>query len=482
MSQWQPGAEIRYGDKRRTARLGQALGSGGEADVFGCLDSGHENGLAIKIFRTDATRPLKTIVDVGNIRLRQDLRKADPAVPGDFFPIVCAPRAVIYAPDDQIIGIGILKAPPHFNQSLYNFLRLKDSKDLSRSLTVAAGVAECVEYLHERHYVIGDLSPHNFLVSKYGSVTCLDIDSAGIRGQNGKRKLLVPPSAATDGFKAPEMITEHASIDTDLFALGILVGHLTLGLHPFHGTRIDKSSSTAQANIFARTSWLEHRNDFILPKPQAAHPGLDQYGSSRLASHIRKALLSRADGSRPSAASWKAALVEAQGRLERCSCSGWRFSSGVCAACATPSAPGESSKISGGRIPMDGMSTRSRTSGKQASAASGSEPLQTQYVPPASSVPSAPKPKQRTRTARPTPPPEPPAAATPTWAPPSPPVVPVAKSGVETFSGRASIMFAVGALVLRLFGGAAWFVGALVVALIVSLLTWITTRYARLSG
>jgi DNA-binding helix-hairpin-helix protein with protein kinase domain len=168
--------------------------------------------------------------------------------------------------------------------------------------------------------VIGDLSPHNILVSPAGLAIFVDTDSMGFRGRSGT---VWPSHYVTEEFAAPERLNDRnlrASIASDEFSLALVITQTLLcGYSPFaahgNGTLIDNLLLAAPP-LFATSS----------PSPeQAARLALLPDQVQQLAGW---ALTSRNGSSRPTADQWANALEEADSRVRECDREPWH---GYCA-------------------------------------------------------------------------------------------------------------------------------------------------------
>ncbi len=109
-------------------------------------------------------------------------------------------------------------------------------------------ICQAIAHTHAKGILHRDLKPENIIVGKYGEVMILDWGLANFVDQiskeivpkikkNNAKDLVTRPGkvAGTLAYMAPELITgKHASVQTDIYALGVILYQmLTLQL-PFH--------------------------------------------------------------------------------------------------------------------------------------------------------------------------------------------------------------------------------------------------------
>ena len=117
-------------------------------------------------------------------------------------------------------------------------------------------IAEAFRQLHTIHVRIGDVNPHNILVSDEGLVTLIDCDSFQIPRPDKEQPF--PCVVGSPEYTAPEIhdFSEPRDQDGDNFALAVLLYQLLGdGSHPYQG--IDEPSGNSVSDIRARIK--EHR-------------------------------------------------------------------------------------------------------------------------------------------------------------------------------------------------------------------------------
>jgi serine/threonine-protein kinase len=126
---------------------------------------------------------------------------------------------------------------------------------LPERLRLFRDVCHAVQHAHQRLIVHRDLKPSNILVTESGTVKLLDFGIAKqletLEGSVGETRTLV--RLMTPAYAAPEQIRgERAGLQTDVYALGVVLYELLAGRRPFELG--DRTPSEAEALILERTA------------------------------------------------------------------------------------------------------------------------------------------------------------------------------------------------------------------------------------
>jgi hypothetical protein len=116
---------------------------------------------------------------------------------------------------------------------------------LAQFLRIAVPLADAVNAAHERGILHRDLKPGNVMVTPEGRIKILDFGLAKLTESSREAALLMPegPNTTSDGqiigtlfYMAPEQ-AEGKAVDhrADIFALGVMLYELAVGLRPFAG-------------------------------------------------------------------------------------------------------------------------------------------------------------------------------------------------------------------------------------------------------
>jgi serine/threonine protein kinase len=126
--------------------------------------------------------------------------------------------------------------------------------NLALALNVLSAVALNLEFLRANSIIHGDLKPHNiFLPSKWQNLDNDRLFYVKLSDFSLGRFSYEPDQAraglGTVGFMAPETVAQsRATIQTDLFALGVIAYQLLTGVHPF----MDDESDPVKINSRVR--------------------------------------------------------------------------------------------------------------------------------------------------------------------------------------------------------------------------------------
>ena len=111
------------------------------------------------------------------------------------------------------------------------------SQDDATRVQLIIQMLEALAYLHRRHIIHRDLKPDNVLVTPDGKVRVMDFGLASSKATANDNQS--DTIVGTLSYMAPEILQQgEASIQSDLFAAGIIMAQILHGQHPFKGDTI----------------------------------------------------------------------------------------------------------------------------------------------------------------------------------------------------------------------------------------------------
>lgn len=179
----------------------------------------------------------------------------------------------------SVLDYGFDDSTPFFTMELIENAQTLTSYgknlDYEEKIRLLIEVLQALSYLHRHHIIHRDLKPDNILVTAEGSVKVMDFGLAADHSMAADKKL-----AGTVTYMAPERLRgQIASIESDLFAVGIIGYELFVGKYPFSRAGF----SILAADIMSTTpdtSALEGRLGTVLDRLLAKDPE-DRYHSAQ---------------------------------------------------------------------------------------------------------------------------------------------------------------------------------------------------------
>jgi DNA-binding helix-hairpin-helix protein with protein kinase domain len=187
-------------------------------------------------------------------------------------------------------------------------------------LRTARNLAAAVQVLHDGGYVVGDINESNVLVSTQALVTLVGVDAFQVPGPGrtyrcrGCRQEYAAPEAQATIAGATDLGPEH-----DAFGLAVLIFQILMqGVHPFAGVGGSEGEAPLAARIVAG-HWPYSWDRAVPVRPVQQAPPWEV-----LPPEIQELFWRCFDAghatpsARPTAAEWREALDEADGRLAIC--------------------------------------------------------------------------------------------------------------------------------------------------------------------
>ena len=230
-------------------RIDGVLGSGGMGQVYLARDTQLHRTVAIKLVDPRRQSP-------------QDLvREARLAASLDH-PAICTIHGVDYLGEEPFLVMEHIKGLP-----LSKVIRSRRSVSVTTALDFARQIVAAVAHAHDRGVIHGDLKSSNVMVGPDSRVTILDFGLARRTGDpfgEGEEIETTRPSpssgaAGTVPYMAPEIIRGQApSVQSDIWALGVLLFEMVVGRRPFAGTTPYELASNILVNHRTRMESLVH--------------------------------------------------------------------------------------------------------------------------------------------------------------------------------------------------------------------------------
>ncbi len=322
--------------------LGEVIGNGGEAEVRAV--PAHPS-LCVKLYK----KPLPTHTDKLRVMISNPPLLEDGT---DGHPSVAWPKLLAFDGDGACVGFAMRRVsgmqPLHKIQNPKARRKVIPNFRVENLVQVARNLAQAVDGLHQKGYVIGDLNDSNVLVSNQALVTLVDTDSFQVRDDRSPEMTrtyrcgVARPEFTPAELQGEDMKLVDRTIEHDCFALGIIIFQILMGgQHPFSATnapqQIQSPGDRIQAGTFPFASTRKHQL-------QAS----ENYALYRRCVPLRlweQFELCFDQGwkipsARPSAFTWCSILSRAVQELvpcERKGCSEWKWHRRDCMQCETTS-------------------------------------------------------------------------------------------------------------------------------------------------
>lgn len=120
----------------------------------------------------------------------------------------------------------------------------------NRALHLVGQIAMAMAQAHQSGLIHGDIKPSNLMLQPDGTVRILDFGLAQQSDSQMTDSVATQESRGTVAYMAPEQLTgSEPSIQSDVYALGILLYELLCGKHPFgNATGFALAAVVAQSN------------------------------------------------------------------------------------------------------------------------------------------------------------------------------------------------------------------------------------------
>ncbi|MDB5934667.1 MAG: serine/threonine-protein kinase [Massilia sp.] len=194
-----------------------ALGEGGFGQVFEAWDSKLCRNVALKRLK-HGTSPS------GSASLANEARLAASVQHAAFVKIY----AIEDDDDSQSIVMELVRG-----KTLKQLLAAGPTTP-GAAQDIVVQIAQAMQEAHQLGLVHGDLKPSNVMQDAAGSIRILDFGLASRGGAAVTTSLAQSDPQGTIAYMAPEMLTgTRSSVDTDVYALGVMLYELLMGARPF---------------------------------------------------------------------------------------------------------------------------------------------------------------------------------------------------------------------------------------------------------
>ena len=260
---------LRVGEIVAGYRIDGMLGSGGVGQVYKARDTARQRTVAIKLVNPLRQRPEELVREA---RLTASLDH----------PSICTIYGVDYLGGEPFLVMEHVKGIP-----LSKLIRARRSLSAANALGLALQIALAVSHAHDRGVIHGDLKSSNVMVGPDGHVTILDFGLAVRReaadGSGEFDSTRLSPSSSVTGtvpYMAPEIIRgKPPSVQSDIWALGVLLFEMLVGRRPFTGGTPYEVASNILVNQRRRMeSLVQGPIREVIERCLAIDPA-DRYGS-----------------------------------------------------------------------------------------------------------------------------------------------------------------------------------------------------------
>lgn len=304
-----------------------AFKSGGEGSIYEIV--GHPNSVA-KIYRTrtDAAARRGKICEMARVSRLPDYKSS-------VLNNTAWPCAALFS-NGNFVGFGMRKVNTSRElDDIYSQINKASSVGIPERIKILVSLCDVVDQLHARGQIVGDFNPSNIKVDDQYNVYLLDADS--FHFSSGKS--VYPCSVCAPGYAAPEIVracrgdkyldayvrgTSTFTKTSDYFALAVHIFRMLMnGCHPYT-CRNEITSGSPPAPLPQDVRIERGQTPFFVSVPGFTTPAWAP-SINCLPEYIRR-LFERAfvEGNtnpsvRPGPKEWKAALLQYQTELVRCS-------------------------------------------------------------------------------------------------------------------------------------------------------------------
>lgn len=274
------------------------LDSGGQGVVYEALDIARNARCVVKCLHACHATPQAAARLQALTRLQLGSRSS----------MLCAPSVCLAG------AVGAVQ-PFALGNSLETLFSDEDY-DLFDGLGMAAALCRALAVLEALGVAHGDLAASNVMAHRvdgeaFHRLTLIDFDNALIPGAPA------PAFRGQDFYSAPELLTNArtTSLESDRFALGVLLHELLYGRHPFASALPAGSAFKSYVALIQKCGWLDD------PTLGRGAPPADGIPVGTLSHHLQglfRRALRPEPSARPCAVEWVSAFEEALREMYLC--------------------------------------------------------------------------------------------------------------------------------------------------------------------
>jgi hypothetical protein len=204
-------------------RIEALIGRGGMGQVYRAADQTLGEVVALKILPDAARDPVRLRLFLSEVRVARQITH----------PNVCRVHDV-----GEADGLAFITMELVDGVDLASLLAQTRPLAPARAAEIGRQICEGLAAAHDRGILHRDLKPANLMLDRTGRVRLMDFGVAGLAG--------TASSGGTPAYMAPELFHRvDASVQSDLYALGLVISELVTGGHPFARTHRSEPAQTS---------------------------------------------------------------------------------------------------------------------------------------------------------------------------------------------------------------------------------------------
>jgi serine/threonine protein kinase len=200
----------------------EQLGEGGMATVYKAYDTRLETDVAVKVIRTERLAP--EILEQSLKRFEREAKS---------LAKLTHPNIVKVTDYGEHEGKPYLVMPYLPGGTLKEHLK-HEAMPWKEAVELLLPIARALEYAHNQNLIHRDVKPSNILLTESGQPMLTDFGVAKLFDMNETTSLTsAGMGIGTPEYMAPEQWTGHATLQTDVYALGLVLYEMMTGRRPY---------------------------------------------------------------------------------------------------------------------------------------------------------------------------------------------------------------------------------------------------------